>query len=75
VLPSVRNGSLKLYVLTFCYPPHLSHRCSEEDMKNYVLSTGPVSVCIDASEWETYQSGVVASCGSDVNHCVQVGPI
>ena len=44
-------------------------------MKNYVLSTGPVSVCIDASEWETYQSGVVASCGSDVNHCVQVGPI
>jgi len=44
----------------------------EEDMKNYVLSTGPLSICLDASEWATYQSGTLSSCGNDIDHCVQV---
>lgn len=44
----------------------------EESMKNYVMSTGPLSICIDASDWSTYQGGIVSSCGTDVNHCVQV---
>jgi C1A family cysteine protease len=44
----------------------------EEDMKNYVLSTGPLSICLDASDWATYESGVVSSCGTDIDHCVQV---
>ena len=39
---------------------------------DYVLSTGPLSVCLDASEWGSYTSGVMASCGTDVDHCVQV---
>jgi len=35
-------------------------------------SGGPVSVCVDASSWQTYTSGVLTSCGDDVDHCVQL---
>lgn len=45
---------------------------SEEDMVAYVSSTGPLSVCVDATEWQTYSYGVVTSCGTNVNHCVQI---
>jgi C1A family cysteine protease len=44
----------------------------EEDMEAYVLSTGPLSVCLDASSWYTYVWGVVTTCGDEVDHCVQV---
>ena len=30
------------------------------------------TVCLDATYWETYASGIVHSCGTDVNHCVQI---
>jgi C1A family cysteine protease len=45
---------------------------SEEDMKEHVMSTGPLSICLDASDWSTYQSGVVSECTTEPNHCVQV---
>ena len=45
---------------------------SEDEMIDYVLTTGPLSVCLDASDWSSYQSGVVSSCTSEPNHCVQV---
>jgi len=36
------------------------------------LSTGgPVSVCVDASQWSSYQGGVLTSCTNNVDHCVQ----
>jgi len=35
-------------------------------------SGGPVSVCVDASEWSSYSGGVLTSCGNDVDHCVQL---
>jgi len=36
------------------------------------LSTeGPVSVCVDASTWSSYQGGVLTSCTNNVDHCVQ----
>ena len=44
----------------------------EEAMQSYLLSTGPLSICVDATDWSTYKSGVVSACGVDVNHCVQV---
>jgi len=44
----------------------------EESMKDYVMSTGPLSICVDASDWSTYQGGIVSVCGTEVNHCVQV---
>jgi C1A family cysteine protease len=43
----------------------------ESNMAAYVQSTGPLSVCIDATTWNTYSSGVLKSCGRSVNHCVQ----
>ena len=44
----------------------------ETNMMNYVKSTGPLSVCLDASTWSTYVSGIVSMCGTTVDHCVQV---
>jgi len=35
-------------------------------------SGGPVSVCVDASSWQNYNGGVLTSCGSEVDHCVQL---
>lgn len=43
----------------------------ESNMKSYVMSTGPLSICLDASTWASYTSGVVSSCGDDIDHCVQ----
>eukprot|EP01033_Poteriospumella_lacustris_P019012 gene19012-13718_t len=45
---------------------------SESAMAGYVQSTGPLSACVDASSWLSYQSGVMSSCGTTVNHCIQV---
>jgi len=32
---------------------------------------GPVSVCVDASSWDSYTGGILTSCGNNVDHCVQ----
>jgi C1A family cysteine protease len=44
----------------------------EESMKDYVLSTGTLSVCLNADNWASYESGVLSDCGTDQNHCVQI---
>jgi len=44
---------------------------SETDMAAYVQATGPLSVCVDASQWNSYTGGILYSCGTDVDHCVQ----
>jgi len=36
-----------------------------------VLNKGPVSICVDASSWSSYRSGVLATCGTSVDHVVQ----
>merc|ERR1711998_526676 len=43
----------------------------ESSMASYVGSTGPLSVCLDASSWSTYTGGILSSCGNSVDHCVQ----
>jgi len=43
----------------------------ESQMASYVGSTGPLSVCLDASSWSTYTSGILKVCGDSVDHCVQ----
>jgi cathepsin L len=40
-------------------------------MTGYVQSTGPLSVCLDASKFNSYNGGILKSCGNRVNHCVQ----
>ena len=45
----------------------------ESAMIDYVLTTGPLSVCMDATDWYSYTGGVMTSCpGREINHCVQV---
>ena len=45
---------------------------SDEDaMMTHMKDTGPISVCVDASTWSSYTSGVVSTCGDSVDHCVQ----
>jgi len=37
------------------------------------LTVGPLSVCVDAGNWQTYNGmGILASCGKSPNHCVQI---
>jgi C1A family cysteine protease len=43
----------------------------ESAMASYVGATGPLSVCLDASSWNSYTGGVMSVCGDDVDHCVQ----
>merc|ERR1719389_553695 len=47
-------------------------RGSESSMKNYVGSTGPLSVCVDANSGNSYRNGIMTSCGNSVDHCVQI---
>jgi C1A family cysteine protease len=43
----------------------------EDSMATYVQSTGPLSVCVDANTWNSYNGGIVTTCGQSVDHCVQ----
>jgi len=43
----------------------------ESAMAKYVGSTGPLSICVDASAWQTYTGGVLKHCGTSIDHCVQ----
>lgn len=43
----------------------------ESNMAAFVQSTGPLSVCLDASGFNSYNGGIMTVCGKSVNHCVQ----
>lgn len=45
---------------------------SESQMQQYVTSSGPLSVCVDASQFNSYRGGILSNCGNDVDHCVQI---
>jgi len=44
----------------------------ESGLYSVCSASGPVSVCVDASSWQNYQGGVLTSCGSQIDHCVQL---
>jgi len=46
----------------------------EKTMQQFTYSTGPPSVCVDASTWDSYRGGVYtrADCGTQLDHCVQI---
>jgi hypothetical protein len=47
-------------------------RGSESAMKQYVGSSGPLAVCVNA-EWHHYKSGILTGCPDEsTNHCVQL---
>jgi C1A family cysteine protease len=47
---------------------------NEEVMLKYVSNEAPLSICVDASSWQTYKRGVItrATCGLQIDHCVQL---
>jgi len=44
----------------------------ETQMVNYLYANGPLSVCVDASEWSMYTGGIfpASSCSTSIDHCV-----
>jgi len=44
----------------------------EDGLYQQASTSGPVSVCVDASEWQNYNGGVLTECGSSIDHCVQL---
>jgi C1A family cysteine protease len=44
----------------------------ESEMATYLVAHGPLSVCVDASEWSSYSSGVfmASECTTSIDHCV-----
>lgn len=34
------------------------------------ITSSPLSVTVDASNWSSYKSGVLANCGTSINHAV-----
>jgi len=47
---------------------------NEADMKTATATVSPLSICVDASQWQFYSSGVMtpAQCGgTSLDHCVQ----
>jgi len=46
---------------------------NETAMQVAMVQHTPLSICVDASSWQDYSSGVMnaADCGTDLDHCVQ----
>jgi hypothetical protein len=45
---------------------------SEEGLYQQASTGGPVSVCVAAETWQTYTGGVITTCDTTVDHCVQL---
>jgi len=48
---------------------------NENAMQAFVYSTGPPSICVDATIWQYYNGGVITTasgCGTSLDHCVQL---
>jgi hypothetical protein len=69
----------KLNNFTFAVPPCMKGQChnqSETDLQAQVAAVGPMSICVDASSWFSYTSGILdGKCPSyyaGIDHCVQL---
>jgi len=53
---------------------YITQRDDEQAMQQFVYTTGPPSICVDASSWSGYMGGVIgpAECGHAIDHCVQL---
>lgn len=47
---------------------------TEAGFTSYMLSTGTISIGVDATTWNTYKGGIMKDCGkgTDINHSVQL---
>jgi C1A family cysteine protease len=46
----------------------------EENMLDATATVSPLSICVDAAQWQFYSSGVMtpSQCGNSLDHCVQI---
>jgi cysteine peptidase B len=51
---------------------YVTQNDDENAMQQSIYSTGPASICVDASSWQNYNGGVLTDCGDSVDHCVQL---
>jgi len=54
---------------------YVTQSSDEKVMQAFVYSSSPISVCVDAEIWQTYQGGVITTdsgCGNSLDHCVQI---
>jgi len=46
---------------------------NETEMQQKLLTSGPLSICVDAQIWQFYLEGVITEfCGTDLDHCVLI---
>jgi cathepsin L len=53
----------------------ISQQASQEKNMVAQIQHSPMSVCVDATLWQTYQSGIISAadnCGTTIDHAVQV---
>jgi len=46
----------------------------ETAMQQFLYQNNPISICVDASTWSSYNGGVItpsSGCGDSIDHCVQ----
>eukprot|EP00591_Stephanopyxis_turris_P003410 CAMPEP_0195516828 /NCGR_PEP_ID=MMETSP0794_2-20130614/8852_1 /TAXON_ID=515487 /ORGANISM="Stephanopyxis turris, Strain CCMP 815" /LENGTH=341 /DNA_ID=CAMNT_0040645529 /DNA_START=67 /DNA_END=1092 /DNA_ORIENTATION=- len=54
---------------------YVSQSASQERQMYTQLQQSPISICVDATIWQTYQSGIITTssdCGTQLDHCVQL---
>jgi C1A family cysteine protease len=54
---------------------YITQNMDEKQIQQYIYQYSPVSVCVDASIWQYYKSGVIttrSNCGNSIDHCVQI---
>ena len=54
---------------------YVSQSAAQEKQMYAQLAESPISICVDATIWQTYQSGVITTssgCGTQLDHCVQM---
>jgi C1A family cysteine protease len=71
VTGTCQADSSKFVVKTTGYTNVASGAKDESTMAAYVKATGPLSICVDASSWSSYTGGILSTCGTSVDHCVQ----
>jgi len=45
----------------------------KNNMASFLVSTGPLSICVDAESWQYYTGGIIVKgdgCGTSLDHCV-----
>jgi len=46
---------------------------NETEMMDVMYQKGPLSICVDAEQWQFYEYGVMSYlCGTSIDHCVQL---